>query len=247
MAISVTCSCGKALRVKDEWAGKTVTCPGCGGTFVVSAAGGRVNPAGAAGAANSSVEMWSNTRKQRASGEKPGIGAKFSISPMMMLIIGLILLVPTVVFLAKIGPLKAQKQWRELESQADSDVSSVVARALQSHLQKEGRYDPTDARWTPGVSAVTFEPNLLMVRLPEWITFTGKCSGGFFKGTYNPRTREVKAKVPGERTELDVTGRVKDGAVEAEIDGEPAKLDMTRRGKRDEEDLPPTAPRLKRK
>lgn len=247
MAISVTCSCGKALRVKDEWAGKTVTCPGCGGTFVVSAAGGRVNPSGGAGGASSAVDMWAGTRKQRASNEKPGIGAKFSISPMMMLVIGLILLVPTVVFLAKIGPLKAQKQWQGMADQADSDVSSVIARALQSHMQKEGLYDPTDARHPPGVQAVTFEPNPLMVRLPNSIAFTGKCSTGFFHGTYETRTREVKAEVPGENTKLAVTGRVKaDGAIEAEIDGEPAKLDMTRREKRAEDEVPALAPRVKR-
>ncbi len=29
MAIMVTCSCGKTLQAKDEWAGKSVKCPGC--------------------------------------------------------------------------------------------------------------------------------------------------------------------------------------------------------------------------
>ena len=59
MPISVTCGCGKALRVKDEWAGRTVTCPGCGGTFVVGATGGKV-----AGAARG-AEVWSGGRKSR--------------------------------------------------------------------------------------------------------------------------------------------------------------------------------------
>src|SRR5436309_1301759 len=36
MSISIACpNCGKALRVKDEWAGRRATCPGCGTTFPV--------------------------------------------------------------------------------------------------------------------------------------------------------------------------------------------------------------------
>jgi hypothetical protein len=37
MAISVTCSCGRSLRAKDEAAGKRVRCPGCGNTVEVPA------------------------------------------------------------------------------------------------------------------------------------------------------------------------------------------------------------------
>jgi hypothetical protein len=38
MAISVTCDCGRALRAKDEAAGKRVRCPGCGNAVQVPAA-----------------------------------------------------------------------------------------------------------------------------------------------------------------------------------------------------------------
>ena len=38
MPISVSCpSCAKALRVKDEWAGRRAKCPGCGEEFIVPA------------------------------------------------------------------------------------------------------------------------------------------------------------------------------------------------------------------
>ena len=37
MAISITCACGKTLRVKDELAGKRVRCPGCGQVSVLPA------------------------------------------------------------------------------------------------------------------------------------------------------------------------------------------------------------------
>ena len=241
MPISVTCGCGKALRVKDEWAGRTVTCPGCGGTFVVGATGGKV------AGANRGAEVWAGGRKSRGETGKGSLGEKFSISPMYIALIAFMILVPTVVFLAKIGPLKAQKQWRELEGQADSDVQSVIALALQAHLQKEGLYNPRDSRHPPGVQAVTFEPSILMVKLPTSIPFTGRCSKGFFKGTYNPHTRELSADVPGEDRSLDVTGRVNEKGVQAEIDGKPAKLDFSKAPDSEDEDavLPKSIPRLK--
>src|SRR5437016_25897 len=35
VTIAVTCACGKHLRIKDELAGKRVTCPDCGETVLV--------------------------------------------------------------------------------------------------------------------------------------------------------------------------------------------------------------------
>ena len=239
MPISVTCSCGKALRVKDEWAGRTVTCPACGGTFVAG---------GPNAAVSAAAQVYTGSRRARGESSKGGLAERFSISPMYIALIAFIILVPTFVFLAKIGPLKAQRQWRELESQADSDVSTVCTRALQAHLQKEGLYDPNESHWSPGVSAVTFEPSPLMIRLPDSITFTGRCSKGFFHGTYNPKTREVKAEVPGEDTKLDVTGAPDEkGVLQVKIDGEPANVDYSK--KREKDELPKSLlpPKFKRK
>ena len=39
MPIAITCACGKALNVKDEFAGRTVKCPGCGQGVTVPAGG----------------------------------------------------------------------------------------------------------------------------------------------------------------------------------------------------------------
>jgi hypothetical protein len=40
MPISLTCTCGKQLRLKDEAAGKKGKCPACGAIFQIPAAGG---------------------------------------------------------------------------------------------------------------------------------------------------------------------------------------------------------------
>lgn len=46
MTIDATCSCGKTLRVPDQYAGKRVKCPGCGQALAVPA-GGSAAPASA--------------------------------------------------------------------------------------------------------------------------------------------------------------------------------------------------------
>jgi len=35
MALPMTCRCGKTYRLKDEWLGKLVQCPDCGGVMRV--------------------------------------------------------------------------------------------------------------------------------------------------------------------------------------------------------------------
>lgn len=35
MPIQITCSCGRALRVRDEVAGKRARCPGCGNILLI--------------------------------------------------------------------------------------------------------------------------------------------------------------------------------------------------------------------
>ena len=224
MPISVSCSCGKALRVKDEWAGKTVTCPACGGTFVAIAGGGRA-PAPAPASSNiTGAEVWTRGRLNTQGQGKPTIGSRIQLSPLTIAFIVFAIVVPGFVLFAKMGPLKAHKQWVALEPQANSDVDSVLTLAIQSYLQQQHGYDPSYAHYTPGVDAVTFEPSPMMVKLPDKIAFTGKGSTGFFKGTYFTRTREVQAQVPADRATLDITGRVNEKGVQAEIGGKAAKV-----------------------
>jgi len=211
MPISITCQCGKALRVKDEWAGLQAKCPGCGRTFQVPAPG-KAGPTGA--------QLWAPRQRVQ---EKETLGSSISISPGIIALIAFIILVPLGVYLIKVGPIRAQHQWSAMESQADSDVSSVITLAIQAYLSNHSSFNPADPRRQPGVQAVTFEPSPVMLTLPEKVHFTGRASTGFFKGIYNTRSGEVIADVPCTQM-LHVTGRVKSGAVTAEIDGEPAKL-----------------------
>lgn len=51
MPIQIKCQCGKALAVKDQFAGKAVKCPACGQGIKVPAASGGSQPAAAAASA----------------------------------------------------------------------------------------------------------------------------------------------------------------------------------------------------
>ncbi len=214
MPISCTCQCGKALRLKDEWVGKQAKCPGCGISFVVPALGGPVKAATTVMGA----EVWGSRQRPQ---EKEGVGASFSMSPMVMAFIAIAILVPLGIFLVKIGPLRAQHQWKVIEPQADSDITTVLTRAIQS----ESSFNTAESRHAPGVQAVTMDASII-THVPEVVRFTGKSSNGFFKGTYNTKTGDIDADVPRSvgTGNMKVTGRVKDGVTEAQVDGKEAKV-----------------------
>lgn len=214
MPISCTCQCGKALRLKDEWVGKQAKCPGCGMTFLVPALGGPVKAVQTV----SGAEMWAS--KQRPQ-EKEGIGASISLSPMTITWIVIIILVPTVLFLIKIGPVAAQKKWKVIEETAESDVTTIVTRAIQSQAE----FNMAEARHAPGVQAVTMDATVI-THVPEVVKFSGRSTNGFFNGTYNTKTREVTADVPKflSKSMMHVTGRMRNDQPEVEVDGKEAKL-----------------------
>src|SRR5438132_1935462 len=135
MPISMTCQCGKALRLKDEWVGKKAKCPQCGATFIVPAQGNApvamaktVAAPSAAGAA-----AWAPRSRPQ---QEAGVGSRIHLSGWMILWLSLVVLVPLAIYIIKIGPVAAQHKWDAMEGEADSAVNSVISRAIQSHLSK---------------------------------------------------------------------------------------------------------------
>jgi hypothetical protein len=214
MPISCTCQCGKALRLKDEWVGKQAKCPGCGISFVVPALGGPVKEATTVIGA----EVWGSRQRPQ---EKAGAGASFSMSPTVITFLVIAILVPLIIVLIKVGPVRAQRQWREIEPDAESAITTVVTRAIQS----ESEFNTAESRHAPGVQAVTMDATVI-THVPEWVKFSGRSTSGFFNGRYNTKTGEIEADVPKsfDKGTMRVTGRVKDGVTEAQVDGKEAKV-----------------------
>ncbi len=214
MPISVTCQCGKSLRVKDDWVGKQAKCPGCGETFVVPASGGPVKPVVNVPGA----QMWSSRARPQT---KEGVGTKLSLSPMTIVWLIVVIAIPLIIFLVRIGPVRAQREWKGIEPRAQSDITDVITKAIQS----EAMFNTADSHHAPGVASVVMDANVILY-VPEVVRFTGRGTSGFFSGTYNTQTGEVVADVP--RTmgsgQMHVTGRVGDGKIQAEVDGQEARL-----------------------
>lgn len=227
MPITVACSkCAKQLTVRDEYAGKRLKCPGCGNVFEASAASAVAPLPG-------SVKKIPGANKGQPS---------FTVSPKVIIITSVVILVPTLILLWRIGPQATWEEWQKKEEIAKDDVSSVVVRALESHLASSGEYDPSKAHASPQTFEVTFLFGALHWSMPEKIGFVGGSTAGAFSGAYFPHTGEVQAEVEVDglglpsgvvvrrgNTKIDVTGRIKNGNTQVEIGGKPAVVHIPTR------------------
>src|SRR5688500_8610032 len=234
MPITVTCECGKSLKVKDELIGKRVKCPACGTTFPVTKAGKA--PAGAT--------VFNPAAAAAAKGKREAAAGKVSISAGPIIAGVVVLLVGIGITAFIMGPKKVWNQWEEIGDQARFDVIDVVTRGLQAHLSQQGLYNPTKGNTTsPQATDVTFFRPTMVMSMPDQVDFNGMSNHGPFKGSYNPHKREVECElaigggigIPGSggkksRGEtIKITGRkIKDAkgneVMTVEVDGKNAVL-----------------------
>lgn len=148
-------------------------------------------------------------------------GGVLHLSPGMKILIGAVIVIPTVIFLGKIGPVKAVEEWGKAQKAGKDDVSSVVLRAISD--RQAALFGPPELNEAvPRVTNFVWQdPPIFMIRMPESVEFFGTCSSGRYEGAYFTRTGEVKATVEG--FDGTITGRVKGNTVEAEIDGTSTK------------------------
>lgn len=231
MPVTVSCSCGKQLKVKDELIGKRVRCPACGTTFPVTAAGNA--PAGAT--------VFNPTAAASAKGRREAAVGKISISWGPIIGVGALVLVAIGVGAFLMGPKKVWNQWEEIGDQAKYDVTDIVNRGLQAHLSKHGMYNPRKGNTTsPQVTDVMFFRPTMVMSMPDKVDMNGMTNHGPFKGSYNPHKREVDCEmaigggvgIPGsggkkyEGEKIRITGRVTAAGMTAEVDGKNAVLVM---------------------
>jgi hypothetical protein len=147
----------------------------------------------------------------------------FHISGLSLTLIIAIVVIPTSIYLIKAGPVTANREWDRAYNIGIEDSQSVIARALHAHITNETGRPIVKSRDMPGVQNFRWvdEPQI-MWRMPDWVEFRGRCSGGEYAGRYYTRTGEVQAVIDYSGTPLNVTGRVKGSSVECEIGGKPA-------------------------
>jgi hypothetical protein len=148
----------------------------------------------------------------------------FHLSGMTMFFLVAVIVIPSVIFLIKIGPVTATKEWDRAYNAGMEDTSSVIAKAMEAHKSANGIF-ARKSREMPKVHTFTWvdEP-VIMWRMPDWVEFHGRTTEGRYTGRYYTRTGEVQAVVECDYDELNVTGRVKNSVVECEIDGKTAEV-----------------------
>src|SRR5438132_14078871 len=100
MPISMTCQCGKALRLKDEWVGKKAKCPQCGATFIVPAQGNAPVAMAKTVAAPSAARAAACAPRSRPQ-QEAGVGSRVQLPGWMILWLSLAVLVRPAVLVVK--------------------------------------------------------------------------------------------------------------------------------------------------
>ena len=238
MPISVTCeNCGKALKVKDEWAGKRAKCPQCGNTFTVPA------HTGVAMAVGPAVTRFDPNAAASAKAKRQKDAGSVSISwgPIILGICGLLICGLVVAFIT--GPKKVWAEWEKLGDQPHDDVISVVSRGLECHFQALGEYNPRKARGRPEATEVMFFRPGFVMNMPDEVKFKGASNVGPFEGFYHPKTGELECTVAiGGGIGIPGSGGKKTTGASVKISGKDlrnGKLDTYVNGKKVELVMPP--------
>jgi hypothetical protein len=232
MSIVVSCpECGKALKVKDEWAGRTAKCPGCEAKVSIPAAAAAVASAAApAPRASTGGTRYDPMAAAAAAAQRKKAAGSFE-TPWGLIIGGAaVLLIAIGIGAFLMGPKKVWNEWEKIGEKAHDDVIDVVSRGLQGYLADTGIYDPGKSHATPEAREVMFYRPSWKMSMPEAVDFEGGSTEGAFLGKYHPQSGEVEVdvdinslatgrgsarKVP----KIHVTGRVKNGAATVEVNG----------------------------
>jgi hypothetical protein len=187
--MNVTCAkCSKVLKVKDEFAGRMLKCPGCGTTFRADPSGKAAPIAGAPAKAapGKSPVPAPQVRAQAAKGG--GIAINWG----KLVMLGLLALIPIAIVLFILGPMRVKKQWEAQQEKVENDVTDVVEFAMKAHASSEGGWDPTKATGgSPTVGEVRLLPSIFSMSLPATVKFDGYGSVGRFEGEYTLATGEI--------------------------------------------------------
>jgi hypothetical protein len=191
--------------------------------------------------------VFNPTAAAAAKGKRESAAGTVSIAWGPIIAIAALVLVGIGITMFIMGPKKVWNQWEEIGEQAQYDVIDVVTRGLQSHLSREGLYNPRKGNTTsPQATEVMFFRPTMVMSMPDQVHFKGQSNMGPFEGDYNPHKREVEcelaigggAGIPGTGGKkakgdvIKITGRKlkdpKTGAdvMKAEVNGKDAVLLM---------------------
>jgi hypothetical protein len=147
---------------------------------------------------------------------------RITMSPGIIVLIVLAIIIPSGIYWAKEGPMKAQAQWKEISDKADDNIVGQITRAIQHEYKESGR-DMTDMTFQPKATNAFFDSMGMMLSLPETVSFQGSSTEGHFSGTFHPHTWRFEADVPLRTSPalLKVTGSASETDQSLDVNGKP--------------------------
>lgn len=191
--MNATCpNCGKVLKVKDEWAGKMLKCPGCTKTFKIGGGAGT-----AAGGVSRKIGPTPATATQSSGGAPPqrvkpveprsgGVAVNWG----MISMIALLSLIPIGIGIFLLGPKRAMSHWNANSAKADENVRTIIEHALRVEASNVGTWNPRKGQG-PTVNDLNFHPDFMVMSMPTQVHFVGTTSNGKFEGDYVYETTEL--------------------------------------------------------
>lgn len=186
MSIPVQCACGMKLKAKDESAGKRLKCPGCGAAVQVPMPAAPVSAPKPAPAASA----YPTRRKPQAKQENP----RFAISGKMITFIALLVIVPTVIYVFKAGPVRASEETTKLAEVAHDEIQDAVNRVLQDR-RKRLNIEIDDVKETPHCRTLVIDRPVMPFRVPEKLAFQGTSTEGKFFGDFYTRDHRMELRI----------------------------------------------------
>ena len=190
--MNATCpNCGKVLKVKDEWAGKTLKCPQCQKAFKAGA-GAAISPAQAVAqlgkpkpaATKSAGPPVRQARAEQKAGLAVNWGPIVAIAGVLLLVLGIVIFV--------MGPMRVKGQFDAIHQDAEDNVSAVIEYALKCQASQAGVWNPRKGTSvSPSVNDINFHPDFFVMSMPPTVHFVGTTSNGKFDGDYTYATHEV--------------------------------------------------------
>lgn len=145
-----------------------------------------------------------------------------TLSPKVIIFIVLLILVPSALYWAKEGPMKANADWKKISDVAEDNIDGQITRAMDYQIKHMG-FDLTGITYLPQAKSMFFDEPLLMFRVPESINFQGNSTEGMFHGVFHPHTWRFEVTVPILKTDHQVTGSASETDQSLEIDGAAVK------------------------
>jgi hypothetical protein len=145
-----------------------------------------------------------------------------TFSPMVIIFVVLAILIPSAIYYAKEGPMKANADWKKISDIAEDNIDGQITRAMDYEFQHMG-FDMTDIKYRPQAKSMFFDEPIFMFRVPESINFQGNSTEGMFHGVFHPHTWRFEVTVPILKSDHKVTGSASETDQTLEVDGAAVK------------------------